>query len=113
MAGFKILQVTRFKRRKSFSELPRVIIANAKHNSCSAIHHGARGLRVALQLPQLLMRECHSQPIFPRSADDLRRARRQEIVALVEVEPKVAPCGNLLRLAAHRGLLELGHEKRS
>ena len=74
-------------------------------------HDGAGHFGIALQLVQFVVRQRQADAIFPRSAQNLRHARRDEIGEFINVEPKVPPGGDLLRLPAHGNLLEFGHQQ--
>src|SRR6185436_1839290 len=102
----------RLEEGKAFADLARVVVADAKDNAGEAVRqHGARHVSVAIQLAEFLMRQDEPQAILAGARQNLRHARCNEMLELVGVEPIVLP--DSLRLSAHRGLLELGHEQRA
>ena len=110
----KIPQIVRFEIGKSIGQFFGIVVANAKHDAGVGMRHdGAGHFGIALQLVQFVVGQRQADAIFPRSAQNLRHGRRDEIGKLVYVEPKVPPRRDLLRLPAHGNLLKFGNEQRA
>ena len=71
---------------EAFTQFLGVVVADAEHDARAGMRHdGAGDFGIALQLVQFVMRQRQAEPIFPRSLQNLRHARRDEVVEFVHV----------------------------
>ena len=90
VADAEVLQIRGFEGRESVRQFPGVIVSHLEaHARAWVRQHGARNFRVALQLPQLLMRQSEADAVLARAGKNLRHRRSDEIVELIDIDPKI------------------------
>src|SRR5262245_51970873 len=88
LAGSQVAEIIRLKEREPLRESPAILISQAKDDPRICVPHD-RALNFghsAPELVQILVRDRHPEPVFPRTGEERRHRGRCNLVELIQIE---------------------------